>query len=126
MPALSILYVEDNDDLRATVTELIEGDSRQVLALPNAEQALAAWAAQPFDVLMTDISLPGISGTELARRVLADRPQQWVVFCSGYAEVPALRRLGPNVRAIPKAFDIAQLDALMAEIERALATRRPP
>lgn len=126
MPALSILYVEDNDDLRATVAELMEGDGRQVLALPNAEQALAAWAAQPFDVLMTDISLPGISGTELARRVLADRPRQWVVFCSGYAEVPALTRLGPNVRAIPKAFDIDQLDALMAEIDQALAALRPP
>ena len=41
-------------------------------------------AGHPFDVLVTDVSLPGMSGTDLARRLLADDPLRWVVLCSGY------------------------------------------
>ena len=121
MPALSILYVEDNDDLRETVSELIAAEGREIVALADAEAALAAWQTRPFDVLITDISLPGISGTELARRVLAERPLQWVVFCSGYEYRQAVSHLGPNVRSIPKAFEVDDMDALMDEISKALA-----
>ena len=121
MSALSILYVEDNDDLRQTVSELIEADGREVVALADAESALAAWETRPFDVLMTDFSLPGMTGTELARRVLVARPQQWVVFCSGYEYRQAVSSLGPNVRSLPKAFDVEDFDALMEEITNALS-----
>ena len=120
MSALSILYVEDNDDLRQTVSELIEADGREVVAMADAESALAAWQTRPFDVLITDISLPGMSGTELARQVLVARPQQWVVFCSGYDYQKVVSSLGPNVRSIPKAFEVEDFDALMAEIAKAL------
>ena len=123
---MSILYVEDNDDLRETVCELIEADGREVVALPDAESALAAWQERAFDVLITDISLPGITGTELARRVLAKRPQQWVVFCSGYEYHQTVASLGPNVRTIPKAFEVDELDALMHEIADALRAAPPP
>lgn len=121
MPTLNILYVEDNDDLRATVSELIDSEGREIVALADAESALAAWGTRSFDVLITDISLPGISGTELARRVLADRPLQWVVFCSGYEYRQALSQLGPNVRSIPKAFEVEDMDALLDEISNALS-----
>jgi CheY-like chemotaxis protein len=121
MPILSVLYVEDNDALRATVSELIESEGREIVALADAESALAAWGTRSFDVLITDISLPGISGTELARRVLADRPLQWVVFCSGYEYRQAVSLLGPNVRTIPKAFEVEDMDALLDEISTALS-----
>ncbi len=121
MPALSILYVEDNDELRETVSELIEADGREIVAVADAESALVAWETRPFDVLLTDISLPGITGTELARRVLAICPQQWVVFCSGYEYQQAISSLGPNVRSIPKAFAVEDMDALMHEIASALS-----
>lgn len=126
MPAMSILYVEDNDELRETVQELIEADGREVTAVPDAEAALAAWQERAFDVLITDISLPGITGTELARRVLAKHPHQWVVFCSGYEYHQTVSSLGPNVRSIPKAFEVDELDALMAEIAASLRAAPPP
>ena len=50
----------------------------------SAEEALVLDAGHPFDVLVTDVSLPGMSGTDLARRLLADDPLRWVVLCSGY------------------------------------------
>ncbi len=115
MAVLSILYVEDNDDLRETICELLEDDGREVVAVADAEAALVAWRSRQYDVLLTDISLPGISGTDLARQILAANPQQWVVFCSGY-DHHALCELGPNVRAIAKAFECDDMDALLSEI----------
>ena len=120
MAALSILYVEDNRDVRETVCELLESETREITAVGDGEAAFEAWQARVFDVLITDISLPGIPGTELARRVLAVRPQQWVVFCSGYEYRDAIGAMGPNVRAIPKAFEYEDMDALMNQIAFAL------
>ena len=120
MKSLSILYVEDNQELRDTFLEMLEGDGREVVACSNGEEALAAWQARVFDVLVTDISLPGMSGTDLARRILARDPAKWVVLCSGYEYPYGLASLGPNVRSLPKPFELEQLEALVDEITHGL------
>ena len=63
-----------------------------------------------------------MSGTALARLLLAKNPAQWVVLCSGYGYGYGdyLARLGPNVRTLPKPFEIEQLEALLDEIDAAL------
>ncbi len=116
MKPLRMLYVEDNAELRDIFQEMLEGDQREVVACATAEEALVLWDASHFDVLVSDISLPGMSGTDLARRVLAVRPEHWVVLCSGYAYGDALCALGPRVRALPKPFELDDLDRLMDEI----------
>lgn len=123
MKPVRILYVEDNAELRETFLEMLEGDNRQVTAHADGEQALAAWQAGSFDVLITDISLPGMSGTELARRVLAADPATWVVLCSGYEYASSIATLGAHVRALPKPFEMDELDRLMDEIAGALKAR---
>ena len=81
MKTLSILYVEDNKELRETLSDMLEGPGRSVVAVATGEAALAAWQLGASDLLVTDISLPGMSGTDLARIVLAKNPAQWVVLC---------------------------------------------
>jgi CheY-like chemotaxis protein len=115
-PPLRILYVEDNDYLRETIGMLLESDARDVTTVANAEAALAIWQADRFDVLITDVSLPGISGTARARSVLATDPRHWIVLCSGYGFGEAIATLGANVRALPKPFELDELDAVMGEI----------
>ena len=73
-------------------------------------------AQREFDILITDVSLPGLSGTELARRVLAKNPAKWVVLCSGYEFGDSLQTLGPNVRSLSKPFEPEELERLLAEI----------
>ena len=80
MKTLSILYVEDNQELRDTLSDMLEGPGRAVAAVATGEAALAAWQSGAFDLLVTDISLPGMSGTDLARVLLAQNPAQWVVL----------------------------------------------
>ena len=120
MKTLSILYVEDNKELRDTLSDMLEGPGRAVVAVATGEAALAAWSVAASDLLVTDISLPGMSGTDLARLVLAKNPAQWVVLCSGYEYGDHLARFGPNVRALPKPFELEQLEALLDEINTAL------
>ena len=116
MKPLRMLYVEDNAELRDIFQEMLEGDQREVVACATAEEALVLWNASHFDVLVSDISLPGMSGTDLARRIIALHPECWVVLCSGYAYGDALRALGPRVRALAKPFELEDLERLMDEI----------
>lgn len=116
MKPISVLYVEDNDDLRDTIGMLLESDDREIVLRSSGEDALAALAEREFDVLVTDVSLPGMSGTELARRALASDPHRWVVLCSGYEFRQGLEQLGPNVRSLPKPFELEDLETLMSGI----------
>lgn len=118
-----ILYVEDNDDLRASICMLLEDAGPQVVAARNAEEAIRLLQERSFDIVMTDVSLPGMSGTEFARHVLETCPAQWVVLCSGYEFPHGLATLGANVRSLPKGFELEELDALLDEILEALPAR---
>lgn len=112
----AILYVEDNEHLREAIGMLMEGEGREVVLSASGEEALERAGERAFDLIVTDVSLPGISGTELARRLLAVEPTRWVVLCSGYDFADGVARLGVNVRALRKPFEIEELDALIAEI----------
>jgi CheY-like chemotaxis protein len=119
MKTLTIMYVEDNTDLRNALTEMLAGPGRAVVAFATGEAALAAWEAGAPDLLVTDISLPGMSGTDLTRIVVAKKPAQWVALCSGYEYGNHVATLGRNVRALPKPFEFEQLEALIDEVNEA-------
>ncbi len=117
---MRILYVEDNVDLRETIAMLMEGEGRTVTACGTAEDALVLDARERFDLLVSDANLPGLSGTELARRLLADNPDRWVVLCSGYELGSYPREWGPNVRILLKPFELEELEQLLDTISTAL------
>ncbi|MEO6746010.1 MAG: response regulator, partial [Caldimonas sp.] len=74
---LRILVVEDNPDLRETLSLLLEAEGRHIEAVANAEDALRAFTAQAFDVVFTDVKLPGMSGLDLAARLRATDLPPW-------------------------------------------------
>jgi len=119
---MRILYVEDNPELRETIGMLMEGEGRTVTSCACAEEALVLDAGHPFDVLVTDVSLPGMSGTDLARRLLANDPLRWVVLCSGYELGSQPGSWGPNVRTLLKPFELEELEQLLGGIHTALAS----
>jgi len=117
---LRILFVEDNEYLRETLAAMLEEDDREVRACASAEEALAAFGEQVFDVVVSDVSLPGMSGIDLARQLLTRQPALWVILSSGYALDKGLQTLGPNVRSLPKPFELEDMDTLLAEVKRKL------
>lgn len=119
---MRILYVEDNPELRETIGMLMEGEGRTVTSCATAEEALELDARRPFDVLVSDVSLPGISGTELARQLLAEDPMRWVVLCSGYELGSYPGAWGPNVRTLLKPFELEELEQLLRCISVTVAS----
>ena len=114
---LRILVVEDHPDLRETLALLLEGDGRRIDAAASAEAALQAFEAAPFDVVITDVGLPGLSGLELAERLHAIRPATWVVLSSGSPVAVPSAATAARTRFLAKPFTMEALDALMAEFE---------
>lgn len=123
---MRILYVEDNEDLRETIGMLMEAEGRTVVPCESAERALELDAGVPFDVVVTDVSLPGLSGTDLAKQLLAVDPQRCVVLCSGYELGAYPQTWGRNVRILRKPFEIDELDALLAQITQVVASGPVP
>ena len=80
-----ILVVDDDDVIRDTLCELLSQEHSCQTA-DTAENALAKLQSQSFDVVLTDISMPGLSGMELLRRVLELYPGTPVIMVSGLSD----------------------------------------
>jgi two-component system, cell cycle response regulator CpdR len=113
---LRILYVEDNDIVREITSELLAQDQRQIVACATAEEALTEFSAAPFDLVITDVSLPVMSGIELARRILMLKPHVPIILASGYDLDFAVDGWAANVRSIIKPFESSDIEALMSKL----------
>ena len=80
-----ILVVDDDDVIRDTLCELLSLEY-SCQSADTAEDALAKLEAQSFDVVLTDISMPGLSGMELLSRVLHSYPGTAVIMISGISD----------------------------------------
>jgi PAS domain S-box-containing protein len=110
--ALRVLIVEDDVNTRDATRELLQLLGAEVSSVDNAEAALALFHTQRFDVLVTDVRMPGMSGIELARAAKGVQPALRVVFASGYgAGIAAeLDDDMSNATLLPKPFDLDALE----------------
>jgi CheY-like chemotaxis protein len=113
---LKILYVEDNALVREVTAELLAQEQRQIIACVDAEEALEKFKANPFDLVITDVSLPVMSGIELARSILSINPALPLIIASGYSLDFGLENWGANVRAIIKPFGPDEIEALISKL----------
>jgi len=106
----SILLVEDEESVRKLARLALEGAGYAVTDAPDGETALEIVASGvAIDLLVTDMTMPGIGGRELALQVRANRPEIGVVFISGYAADIGQLDLIPQVVFLPKPFSPADL-----------------
>ena len=107
-----VLIVEDEPAVRAVVERTLSKHGYQVVTANTAEAALDLAARQvPFDLLVTDVVLPGISGRELAQRLSTPARPLRVLFVSGYTEDAIAHGgvLDPGVHFLQKPFLRAEL-----------------
>tara|TARA_Y100001951_G_scaffold98755_1_gene99924 strand:+ start:1 stop:1695 length:1695 start_codon:yes stop_codon:yes gene_type:complete len=121
--SLKILFVEDDPTLRMLTGEVMMELGHQVVASETAEEALEALEQQPFDVLLTDVGLAGMSGIDLAREAGARHPQLSLVIASGYA-VNASDVGLDRLRTMLKPYDIHQVRELLDGIRTERAALR--
>jgi CheY-like chemotaxis protein len=113
---MKILYVEDNALVREVTAELLAQEQRQIVACADAEEALKEFRENSFDIVITDVSLPVMSGIELARSILAVKPNLPIIIASGYSLDFGLENWGANVRAIIKPFEGIEIEALISDL----------
>jgi PAS domain S-box-containing protein len=87
----SVLLVEDEDAVRQMMLRQLDRSGYRVREAASPLNALQVFTADPqgFDILLTDVVMPGMSGTELASRLRELRPDLPVLFMSGYTMGPA-------------------------------------
>ncbi|MFL6254355.1 MAG: response regulator [Pyrinomonadaceae bacterium] len=118
----AILIVDDDDAVRDVLYDLFS-EEHMCHAAATAEQALAYLGEQTYDAVLTDISMPGLSGLELLGHLRREQPHTPVIVISGIGDrehAEGLTRLG--------AFDFIlkpfSLEAVEQSVSRALDQSR--
>jgi DNA-binding NtrC family response regulator len=117
-----ILIVDDDDVIRDTLDELLSSDYK-CETVETAEKALDKLAAATFDVVLTDISMPGLSGRELLQRVLQDYPHTPVIIISGFSDQDQAEEL-IKLGAFDYLLKPFRLEVVEKSVKRALEFRR--
>jgi DNA-binding NtrC family response regulator len=110
---MEILLVEDSPEVSLITVEYLSELGHQTVAVADAELAMEQIAQRPFDAVMTDVSLPGMSGIDLAKELLKKYPKLPVVIASGYGSIniDSLMSQGQsNVLVLSKPYDLETLE----------------
>ncbi len=115
-----ILVVDDDNDVRGVAAQMIEEIGYQVVAAASGTEALTEFGRASFDLVLTDVVMPGMSGVDLARRIRAVAPAMPLLFASGYADVATFGDELAAETVLKKPYRIGEVaarigDALSAE-----------
>jgi two-component system, cell cycle sensor histidine kinase and response regulator CckA len=124
--AETVLVVEDQEEVRSVIAATLRRQGYSVLLAPDADNAIAASRnhSGPIHLLLSDVVLPGLSGRDLGRRLLAEHPDVRVLYMSGYTDDAVVHHgaLEPGLAFIQKPFTG---DALLRKIRDVLDGPRP-
>jgi two-component system NtrC family response regulator len=115
-----ILVVEDDPGLRFTVTDTLEEAGFAVRAADNGPEAIRLLEAEAFDVVLTDLRLPGKDGLEVLREAREKNPPPSVITMTGYGSIEsavAAMKLGAE-DYLTKPFSMEALLLLLGKVLR--------
>ncbi|MBU2630074.1 MAG: PAS domain S-box protein, partial [Proteobacteria bacterium] len=84
----NIMVVDDEENIRSSIQAFLENQGYQIFSFANGEEALQAFKKDPkiVDFIITDMTMPVLTGDVLAKKVLKIRPNFPIILCSGYSE----------------------------------------
>ena len=114
-----ILLAEDDDSLRGFLARALERAGHEVVACADGEEA-AAVLDQQWDLLLTDIVMPGMDGIEVARKAAALHPDLRIMFITGFAAVAlaAGNQAPAGAKVLSKPIHLREI---VSEVERMIA-----
>ncbi|SRR6266508_2272417 len=121
---LRVLLVEDDEDNRELMTEVLDAAGYEVVPAASGAEGVRALSQGPVDVVVTDVGMPGMGGLEVARAAKKIAPRVPVVVVTGYAERDDIMSArGREVDAVlVKPVDP---DSLAAAVKDVVQRRRP-
>jgi PAS domain S-box-containing protein len=106
----SVLIIDDDPDVRGFVATTLEEQGYKVRQASDGRHGLAEIAREKPDLVVLDFIMPGLSGAEVANRILERQPDLPILFVSGYSETEAVKRVAPNAPLLAKPFRADALD----------------
>jgi DNA-binding response OmpR family regulator len=115
-----IMVVDDDQDLRETIAEVLQGAGFAVSTAAGGAEALELSAHQKFDLVLLDLVMPGLDGLEVMRRLHEKSPRLPVIILTAFATVEnAVEAMRQGARDyVTKPF---RVDSLLASVRRTMA-----
>lgn len=86
----TILYVEDEDDIRRNAVEYLQRICKTVLEASNGKEAIKVWQKHHPDIIITDISMPKLNGLDMARYIRATDTDTQIIIATAYTDTEYL------------------------------------
>lgn len=83
---LTLLYVEDVEEIRTQIGHIFTGLFKEVVFAVNGEEGLARFKEQPFDLVISDVMMPVMNGVEMCNAIKALNPNQHIIIISASNE----------------------------------------
>ncbi len=115
-----ILLAEDDHTMRSFLAKALERAGHDVIAVADGQDALDAFTAGEFDLIVADIVMPNLDGLELANKIKAATPDMKVMFITGFAAVALKSRdtQQQGAKVLSKPFHLREL---VEQVEMLLA-----
>jgi CheY-like chemotaxis protein len=120
-PHARILLIDDDPEVRETLTEMLTGLGQAVTACADGASGLARFQDEPFDLVLTDLGMPRQSGWDVAKLVKQRRPDVPVGLITGWAD-----QIAPDEAAARGVDGLVAKPFTRDELAAALATLRQP
>lgn len=121
-----VLLIEDEERVRDTLADMLRLANHEVVVASQGTEGLERFQAEPFDLVITDLAMPGISGWQVAQAVKTLRPEVPVVLVTGLGvELPAeqLRANGVD-RVMTKPIRFEEVREVVASFRSRIPPRR--
>jgi len=115
---MRVLYVEDEEETKNLVISVLRRYFNYVIDANNGEEAFARYQKEPFDIVMSDISMPVMNGVELSLKIKELNPQQRIIILSAHNESDYLFDL-INIGIdsfVTKPIDMTQLLEILCKV----------
>jgi YesN/AraC family two-component response regulator len=122
--SITLLYVEDNEQLKNIKLEMFNDIFQKVVYAKDGYEGLMKYQEESFDLIITDINMPGMNGLDMIEKIQKINPSQEVIVLSAYAEIEYLSKLSKlNIACfLTKPVDIKKLVTKISEsCERSIA-----
>jgi PAS domain S-box-containing protein len=113
----TILVVDDEPEIRNSLSEILSLEGHQVTVARDGKEGISAFKTNQFDMVLTDLGMPGMSGWQLAKRIKAISPKTPVAIITGWGARPDPQRMEQAgvARFIAKPFRLNDIRKLVTE-----------
>jgi len=124
----TILIVDDNPEVIQTLRQVLESASHEVMAVTEGEEGIKKYRESKFDIVITDIGMPGISGLEVSRTIKAHDPAAKVLLITAWGvqlDQKQIEESGASL-VIQKPFEKARILSAIEELLLSAPSNGPP